>query len=299
VLFTEGQRVKAGQPLVEIEPRRFQLAVQAAAAAHERAQATMAEAQAGVTRREEATRSNPGLIPGEEIATWKTRVQTARAEVASAKAALDRARLDLRDSYVRAPVAGVLQTRTVNTGQYVQPGTVLATLVQRDPLMLRFDVPEAEAISLKPGMKVSFTGGADQPPTSATITLVPTVADATTRMVRVTAKVDGTADTLRAGSFARVTVDVGSPVQAVVIPQQAIRPSEKGFLAFVVVAGEKAEERVIEIGMRTQDGMVEVKKGLEAGETLVVRGAEALRTGAPVKIVPIEAEVPKQPEASR
>lgn len=284
VRFSEGESVAAGRPLVEIEPRRFQLAVQSADANLAKARAALAEAEAGLNRRETATRDNPGLVPGEEIETWRTRVATARAEVNAVSVALDRAELDRRDAFVRAPVAGVLQSRTVRTGQYVQPGTVLATLIQRDPLLLRFDVPEREAVGLKPGMTVEFGGAAGQEPFRAVIKLVTTAADPNTRMVKVTAEVtDERKETLRAGSFARIAVKMGTSSGAVVIPQTAVRPSEKGFLAYVVADG-KAVERTVDIGQHTADGMLEVKRGLQVGEQLVVRGAEALRQGAPVTI---------------
>jgi membrane fusion protein, multidrug efflux system len=284
VRFSEGQSVKGGQPLVEIEPRRFQLAVESARAALAKTRAAMGEAQAGLARREKATVDNPGLVPGEELETWRTRVATARAEVNAARVALDRAELDRRDASVHAPVAGVLQTRSVRTGQYVQPGTVLATLIQRDPLLLRFDVPEREAAGLRPGMKVVFGGGAGEEPYSAVIKLVTTAADPSTRMVKVTAEVDDPRKaTLRAGSFARVAVQMGTSTGAVVIPQTAIRPSEKGFLAYVVADGVAAE-RALDLGLHTSDGMIEVKRGLKIGEQLVVRGAEALRNGVQVSV---------------
>lgn len=284
VRFRDGQPVKPGQVLVEIDPQRFQIAVRTAEAALARAKATQNEAQAGLTRREDATRNNPGLIPGEEVESWRTRVSTAGAEIAAARAALDRARLDLRDAYVKAPVAGVLETRTVQTGQLVQPGAVLATLVQRDPLLLKFDVPEGEAVGLATGGKVTFTVGDDDTPYAATMKLVTTAADPVTRMVKVTAEVDDPRQaSLRAGAFARVSIQLGENRDAIVVPQTAVRPSEKGFLAYVVV-DDKAQERVVELGMHTVDGQVEVVKGLKPGEQLVVRGAEALRDGAPVAL---------------
>ena len=72
-------------------------------------------------------------------------------------------------------------------------------------------------------------------------------------------------------------------MSAPVIPQTAVRPSERGFLAYVV-QDDVAHERVLTLGMRTPDGLVEVRGGLRPGERLVVRGAEALREGAPVRI---------------
>ena len=88
VSFAEGDRVKAGQLLVLIEPDRYGVAVQSAKATMARAQASRADAQAGLARREEALRQSPGLLPGEELETFRTRVSTAEADVSQAKAAL-------------------------------------------------------------------------------------------------------------------------------------------------------------------------------------------------------------------
>jgi multidrug efflux system membrane fusion protein len=284
VNFREGQLVSAGQPLVEIEPERYRIAVSSAEAALAKAQASKGEAEAGYARRQAASEKNPGLIRGEEIETWRTKVQTAAAEVAAAQASIAQARLNLRDAFVRAPVSGIIQTRTVETGQYVPVGTVLATLVRRDPLLLRFQVPEQEAMPLRPGIVARFNVAEDQTQHEARITHVAAAASTSSRMVDVTANVvNANRPELRPGAFARVTVPIGADHDAPVIPQTAIRPSEKGFLAFTISNGV-AQQRVLTLGMRTADGQVEVKQGLSAGEMLVIRGAEALRDGAKVKV---------------
>jgi multidrug efflux system membrane fusion protein len=284
VLFTEGQLVQKGQALVEVEPERYRLAVESAEATLQKALAAKAEAEAGYERRQSASAKNPGLIRGEEIETWRTKVQSTAAEVAQAQSAVSTAKLNLRDAFVRAPVAGIIQTRTVETGQYVPVGTVLATLVRRDPLLLRFQVPEQDATPLRSGMIVRFSVAEDQAQHEARITHVAAAANQASRMVDVTSNVvNANRPELRPGAFARVTVPVGATRDAPVVPQTAIRPSEKGFLAFIVKNGA-AEQRILTLGMRTADGQVEVKNGLAAGETLVIRGAEALRDGAKVKV---------------
>ena len=285
VMLTEGQVVSKGQPLVEIEPERYRLAVSAAEATLQKARAGQAEAQAGYSRRQQASEKNPGLIRGEEIETWRTKVQSTAAEVSQAQAALSQAKLNLRDAFVRAPVSGIIQTRTVETGQYVPTGTVLATLVRRDPLLLRFQVPEQDAMPLRPGVVAKFNVAEDAVQHEARITHVAAAASQASRMVDVTAHViNPNRPELRPGAFARVTVPIGSPREAPVVPQTAIRPSEKGFLAYVIDSEGIARQRVLTLGMRTADGQVEVKSGLAAGESLVIRGAEALREGAKVKV---------------
>jgi membrane fusion protein, multidrug efflux system len=284
VMLNEGQLVSRGQAMVEIDPERYRLAVSAAEATLQKALAAKAEADAGYARRRDASEKNPGLIRGEEVETWRTKVQSTAAEVSQAQSALAQARLNLRDAFVRAPVSGIIQTKTVETGQYVPVGTVLGTLVRRDPLLLRFQVPEQDALPLRPGVVAKFNVAEGTAEHQARITHVAAAANQASRMVDVTAHVlDANRPELRPGAFARVTVPIGATRDAPVIPQTAIRPSEKGFLAYTVADGV-AQQRILTLGMRTADGQVEVKSGLAAGESLVIRGAEALRDGARVKV---------------
>jgi multidrug efflux system membrane fusion protein len=298
VLFTEGEYAAAGQVLVEIETERYRLAVESAQASYEKAQASKADAEAGLKRRETVITQNPGLIPGEEVETWRTKVLTAASEVAQTKSALNQAQLNLHDAFVRAPIPGVIQTRTVQTGQYVQTGTVLATLVRRDPLLLRFRVPERDAARIKPGQQAVFRVREDSREFTAKVVHVAASADDVSRLVDITANIDDPSDrTLRPGSFAEITIPVASAGEAPVIPVAAVRPSERGFLAYVV-EGDKAVERILTLGMRSADGRVEVLSGIKGGESIVVRGSEALSNGASVRIgAPAAAPSPSEKPA--
>jgi multidrug efflux system membrane fusion protein len=282
VEFAEGITVATGQKLAEIEPDRYRVQVDSAKATLARAEASLADAQAGLRRREQVNTRTPGLVKEEDLETFRTRVRVAEADVAQARSALDLAALNQRDAIVRAPTSGTIETRRVETGQYVQPGSVIATLLRREPLLLRFTVAESDASSLRDGMQAQFTVQ-DSPRTfGATITLVGGAAEESSRMVAVTARIDDPErGQLRPGQFAEVSVPVGRADRPVV-PETAIRPSERGFLAYVVEA-DTARVRVLKLGMRTADGRVEVREGLAPGETLVVRGAEALRDGAAVR----------------
>jgi multidrug efflux system membrane fusion protein len=284
VKFNEGDVVKANQVLVAIDAARFALAERQARAAVDRAKIAVTDAEAGLARRQTADTANPGLIPGEELESFKNKLAGAKADLAERAVARDRAALDQRDAYVRAPIAGEIESRQVVTGAYVQPGTVLATMVRREPLRLRFDVAEAEAGPLAKGATARFTVEGTEHVFHAVIVHVAAAADPTSRMVRVTAEIDDPDRAqLRAGGFAQVVVPIGGQASAPVVPESAIRPSERGFLAYVV-EGEVAKERILQLGMRTADGLVEVKKGLAAGDKLVVHGAEALKDGAPIRM---------------
>jgi multidrug efflux system membrane fusion protein len=287
VTFVEGQDVKIGQVMAFIDSRRYSLSVSSAKAALEGAEAAEADAEASLNRRKGASESNPGVIAAEELETYQTKLRTAQASVDQSKEALKLAQLNLDDSNLKTPVAGTVQTRSVETGQYVQAGTVVATLLQRDPMLLHFNVTSSEAPRLKVGMPVEFTLKDSQTKYTGKITLVAGAADPESRLVPATAQIDSQ-DThqfwLRPGSFAQVEVKMPSTRVFAMIPQTAARPSERGFLAYVVI-GDVAHEHTLQLGLHTPDGMVEVKSGLNAGDMLVTRGVEALADGSKVKVV--------------
>jgi multidrug efflux system membrane fusion protein len=238
------------------------------------------------------------LIPGEELETWKTKVLLAASDVAQTKSALNTAELNLREAYVRAPVSGIIQTRTVQTGQYVQTGTVLASLVRRDPLLIRFSIPEREAARIKTAMIALFKVRDDEREFKAKIVHVAEAADENSRLVELTAQVEDPREKdLRPGTFAEITIPVTTKAEALIIRQMAVRPSERGFIAFII-ENNVAVEKILKLGMRSADGRIEVLTGLQAGDALVVRGAEALRNGAPVRITPAaKPDIKDQPGA--
>lgn len=284
--FVEGQQVKEGDVMVSIESERYSIAVNQAKSTLAKAQATEKSSEAALERRLSAQRESPGLVPGEEIEQKQTAVDTAKADVDAARQALSVANLNLRDSQVRAPIAGTVQTRTVQQGQYLQPGAVLATILQRDPLLLRFQVTEQDAPRLKPGMAVQIKLRESAHEFGAKITLVNGAADPATRLVGVTGQVDATDHQywLRPGAFCQVTVPIGDARQGIVVPGLAIQPTEKGNVVYVVDDKNIAHAKVVETGMHTPEGGVELTRGVQAGELLVVRGIEPLSDGAPVKI---------------
>lgn len=283
VLFSEGQQVKKGTALVNIDSEHYSLAVAQAKAELDKAQAMQADAEAQVARRQGADKDHPGLIPGEEVASDQTKAVTAKADTEVAAQALRTAQVNLRDSSVTAPIDGIIQTRTVETGQYVQPGYVMATLLRDDPMLLHFQVEPDDAPRLKPGMMATFTMRETQRTFQAKLTLVAGAADSTTHMVSVTGEVvsDEHKYWLRPGSFCDVSIDLGAKRDAPLIPRTAARATDHGYVAFVV-DGEVAHEHPLTLGMSTRDGWVEVRSGLKAGDLLVVRGAEALSDGSKV-----------------
>jgi RND family efflux transporter MFP subunit len=291
VAFSEGQQVKKGDTLVAIAPERFGLAVASAKAALDKAEVTLKDADAMIARREGAAGQSPGLIPGEEIASLRAKSAGARADREVARAALQVAQVNLRDAVVRAPMEGIIQTRTVETGQYVQAGYVMATLLRSEPMLLRFQVEPRDAPRLKLGMTASFTMRETQRKFSARLTLIAGSADLVTHMVAVTAELvdEGHKYWLRPGSFCDVTIELDAEREAPLIPRTGARATDHGYVSYVI-DGEVAKERVLTLGMSTKDGWIEVRSGIAAGDLLVVHGAEALTNGAKVRVTRVTAE---------
>jgi membrane fusion protein, multidrug efflux system len=285
VMFVEGQEVKKGQILAVIDSRRYALSVSQARAAVGKSAATAADVEASLKRRESASSSNPGVISGEELETYKTKLRTAKADVDANQQALNIAQLNLSDSYVRALAEGAIQTRTVQTGQYVQAGTVIATLLQRDPMLLRFHATTGEAPRLKVGMPVKFMLKDSTQSYDANISLIAAAAETESRLVPITAEVVAPDKKfwLRPGSFAEVTISLQPQRLLPMIPQTAARPSDKGFLAYVL-DGDIVHERVLQLGLHTAEGNVEVRDGLKVGDMVVTRGLEALAEGVKVRV---------------
>lgn len=298
VNFVEGEEVKKGKILAFVDSRRYSLNVSAAKAALAKAEAMAADNEASLKRRENASATNPGLIPGEELETYKTKLRTARADADQARESLRLAQLNLADSNVKALAEGVIQTRSVQTGQYVQAGTVIATLLRRDPMLLRFHVATSEAPRLKVGMPVQFLLKESQQSYEANITLIAAAAEEESRLVPVTAEVHSDKKFwLRPGSFAQVSIKLTPGRTFPLIPQTATRPSDKGFLAYVL-EDKVVRERVLQLGLHTAEGWVEVRDGLKAGDILVTRGLEALSDGARVQVVPPAGSASAAPGAS-
>ncbi len=311
--FEEGDTVTPDRVLAVVDGERFALLERQAQASVTRSEATLAragaevrvstvageEAEKNLSRRRGLRAQNPGWVSEEELGTLESAVERLKAGVEAAKAGLeearasreeararlDLARKDLSDSRVRSPIAGVLETRHATVGQFVKVGERLATLVDTSRLRARFRVGEAESVRLLPGQALAFTVRAlPGRPFRATLFHVNATADPDTRMVECLATVEEPDPVLKPGFFAVVTIEVEKREKALVVPEGALLPTEKGFVVFALVDG-KAQERPVTLGLHTRDGSVEVVGGLKGGETIALLGAQSLSAGVPVEVV--------------
>lgn len=282
VRFQAGDHVTPETVLARIDPERYAFEAARAEAAHRRALADWRRAQADLQRREALAIEQ--LVPAEELNRAREEAERLAADAAAAKAALELALQNQRRSEVRPPRAGQIDTRSVDTGQFVQVGTTLATLVDTRRLRLRFKVSESESLKAHESQAVVFRVAAlGDAEFAATVYHVGDIADTATRQVEIVAWV-ANPGMLKAGFFAQVTLATETHRDAVVVPESAIQASERGFVAYVVEAGT-AHQRPITIGLRTGDGLVEVVAGLAVGDTIVTEGSDRLADGLAVQSV--------------
>lgn len=282
VQFNEGDRVTVGTVLARIDPNRYRLEAARAEGTYKKALADQHRAEADLVRREELARQQ--LVAVEELNRSRGETERVSAEAEAAKAAWDWAVENYRRSEVRPSRAGIVNTRSVQTGQYVKVGEVLATLVDLSRLRLRFNVSEAESMRAREGGAVGFRvaslGSRDF---SARIYHVGKVADPATRQVEILGWVKNPGP-LKPGFFAEVSLATEASKPAVVVPEGAVQASEKGFVVYAVENG-KARLRPVQIGLRTRTGVVEIVSGLTGGETVVVEGSDRLSDGVVVQAV--------------
>ncbi len=280
VEFHEGDRVTPESVLVRIDPERYRLEAERTEATYKKALADQHRAEADLERREELAREQ--LVAAEELNRARQEAERLTAEAAAARAAWNWASANERRSQVRPPRAGVINTKAVDTGQFVKAGTALATLVDTSRLRLRFKVSAADSLRAREGQAVSFrVAAAGEREFEASIYHVGEVADPTTRQVELLAWVRNPG-TLKPGFFAEVTLATESKKGSLVVPEGAVQASERGFVAYVTEDG-KARLRLLQVGLRTETGLVEVISGLKAGETVIVEGSDRLADGVAVQ----------------
>ncbi|HVS16604.1 MAG TPA: efflux RND transporter periplasmic adaptor subunit [Thermoanaerobaculia bacterium] len=213
-----------------------------------------------------------------ETAREAGRVRVATLEQRQTELAI--ARKNLADTVVTAPFDGAVQERSAALGQYVAVGTPVVTLVQADPLRLRLEVPEREAILLREGQPLRLRVDGDETVYSGRIARLSPALDERTRTLRVEADVPR-AGALRAGLFARADIVIAADDPVLCVPAAAIT-SFAGIEKVILAQGGKAEERVVRTGRRTPE-CVEILAGLEPGLTVILDPG-GLQTGQPVRV---------------
>jgi membrane fusion protein (multidrug efflux system) len=286
--FTDGQRVKRSQLLVQLDD------------ALQRAQLQQAEAQASIARTN--LQRNKELLAQNFISQSAVDQSRSNLEVAEAQVAL--ARAQLARMQIVAPFDGVVGIRAVNVGDYVKDGADLVNIEDLSSVWVDFRLPERFIARLKPGQAVQVT--LDALPGKhylGRIDALDSQLDANGRSVLVRAKLANAGGELRAGMYARSRVVFDVREGALVVPEEALVPlGDKQYLYKLVVDGENKIAQRIEarIGARVP-GKVEVLEGLKAGDHVVIAGQTRLGRGesVPVRVVDLTRPGANRPAAAR
>jgi membrane fusion protein (multidrug efflux system) len=275
IQFDSGQKVYAGQTLVELNPGPLK-----AQLAQLEAQAALAELN---LRRDEA-QLKVQAISQAAVDTDRATLKSARAQVAAQKALI-------AQKTISAPFPGQLGIRQVNLGQYLAPGAPVVTLQKLDPMDIDFTVPQSQIDLVRVGMEAQVeTSSVPGQTFSGRVTAIEPQLDTATRNLKVRARLANPNNILLPGVFATVRLNQGQPAQYVTLPNAAVTYNPYGATVFIVSdQGKSADgkpnltvkQRFITTGA-TRGDQVAIVKGVRAGETVVTAGQLKLHNGASV-----------------
>lgn len=272
--FTEGEKVRKGQVLIQLDASvpRAELA---------QAQASLALARSNYERAQELFKRNAGTERALDEARWKLRNDEAAVRLSEAR---------LEKYTLSAPFDGVIGLRRVSVGDFVNAGTEIVNLEQIDPLKVDFRVPEVFLASLRVGQRIAVT--VDALPGrefSGEVYAIDPLVDAGGRAIVIRARIANPDDTLRPGLFARVALVVDEKPTAIFVAEQSLVPINDQHFVFKVVDGPQGGKVVaftrVKLGDRRK-GEVEVLEGLSAGDVVVTAGLLKVRDGMPVQVMP-------------
>ncbi len=278
----QGDRVSAGQALVNIDDsalREAQLAAQSAV--------TNAQNSADVAKRQldrSETLLKAGAIAERDLELTKNQYSSAEAALANAKAQLANAQKQLSKATISAPFSGSVSARQVSAGDIVQAGAALYTIVNPSSMRLEASVPADQLSAVRIGVPVDFSvNGYPNRQFTGHVTRINPIADPTTRQVRIIVSLPNSSGVLVGGLFA--DGHVASEVRtAPVVPLTAV--DERGLKPFVMLLKNGVVQKAeVELGIRdAATETVEIRKGLQAGDTLLLGAARGISEKTPVKV---------------
>lgn len=289
-----GDRVKQGQPLVQIDPRRQQAAVSSQEAERAAKEASVAWALQELKRATELYAA--GAVSKQELERAQTGVRTAEADLRSHQAQVQQQEVQLRYYTISAPRSGIVGDIPVRVGNIVTPQTVLTTIDQNETLELYVSVPVERSRDLKNGLPIQVLTSDGQQRFGVTrIAFISPHVDETTQSVLVKATVRNPDLVLRAQQFVRARI-IFKTTPGLVIPVTAVSRISGQYFAFVAEeakdtaggagrpgpVGLVAKQRAVKLGPIVGDDYT-VLEGLKPGERVVVSGVQKLADGAPIQ----------------
>lgn len=301
VLFTEGQRVRKGQLLAEIDARPYEVQLAQAQGALQENRARLKNAESDLARYQKLETEQ--LITKQQVVGQEAQVQQLNGAIQANEAQVNSARLNLAYARVEAPIDGRLGLRQVDAGNIVRGGDPngIVVITQMRPISVIFTVPEAEL----PGVLEAFRGNRRLPVeawdradavklATGYLQTVDNTIDTNTGTVKLRAQFDNPEEQLFPNQFVNMRLRVRTLQNSVVIPAAAVQRAAFGTFVYVVGKDSKVTIRRIGLGP-TEADRVAVSTGLEPGASVVLEGVDQLTEGARVEVVPEGGAAPTGP----
>ncbi|WP_337010156.1 MdtA/MuxA family multidrug efflux RND transporter periplasmic adaptor subunit [Pantoea sp. AS142] len=302
--FTEGQQVKAGERLAEVDPRPYQVALTQAQGQLAKDQATLANARRDLARFEKLAKTS--LVSQQELDTQRSLVSETLGTLKADEGSVASAQLNLTYSRITAPIAGRVGLKQVDVGNYVTSGdtTGIVVITQTHPIDVVFTLAENSISSILKAQKsgepllVEAWDRANQNLiASGKLLSLDNQIDVTTGTIKIKARFDNQDDTLFPNQFVNVRLKVNTLQDAIVIPPAALQMGNEGHFVWVVNSDNKVSKKSVIAGLQDSEKVV-VSAGLEAGERVVTDGLDRLTEGAKVEVVAPQSNAPRATRAT-
>jgi membrane fusion protein (multidrug efflux system) len=296
IAYTEGDFVRTGQLLFQLDPQPFQAALDNARGDLARAEAQLANARATLARVKPLAKEN--AVSQKDLDDAVAAERGAQAQVQSAKAQVRTAELNLGYTTIRSPLNGLSSKSEFRQGSLVTPGasSLLTTVLQLDPIWVSFGAGENDVLKFRQQkasgqlkaaetleVELVLADGSVYPRRGRIDYVAPTI-DRQTGTLVMRAEIPNPNRTLSPGQFVRVRIQGVERSNVIVVPQRAVMQGPQGKFVYVVGADNKAEVKPIQVGDFYGEQWI-VNSGLSGSEQVIVDGAIKVRPGAPVKVV--------------
>ncbi|HTV87460.1 MAG TPA: efflux RND transporter periplasmic adaptor subunit [Stellaceae bacterium] len=288
--FKEGDEVRAGTPLFQIDPRPYQAALDQALANEEKDRANLANAELNLARDAKIVANNLA-VSQQQFDTDKATVAADQAMVDSDKAQVETARLNLSYCTITSPIDGRLGARLVDIGNLVHASDTggLVTVAQVRPIFVSFTLPQddlAEVRSQEAKSQLAvdaFAGDNTTPLGQGRLTLVDNTVDQATGTIHLKAAFPNPQERLWPGQFVNLRVVLGVRKNVPTVPAETVQQGPNGEYAYVINENNTVVRKPVETAT-VQEGIAVISKGLEPGERVVVDGQFRLFDGARVRL---------------
>ena len=287
VNFVEGQEVKRGDTLAQIDPRPYQALLAQAQAQMGRDQAQLANTETNLNRN--LPLLSKGFATDQQVTDQKSQVSQLQSALKSDEAAVDNAQTQLSYATLTAPFDGVTGVRQIDVGNIIHPTDAqgLVTMTQVQPIAVLMTLPAADIAQVQDALSagtvkaVAYDQAGKEALDDGQLLLVNNQADPATGTVQLKALFPNLQRRLWPGTFVNVELTTSVAKAALTVPADAVQQGPQGTFIYVVGDGSKADVRPVQTGQQRR-GTAIVTTGLKPGETVVVQGQYRLTAGAAV-----------------